>query len=97
MDVFESPKAGGAMPDDQIVKLLEEIRDLQKENVANQKLALQNQQVAMQNQQQSMAVQKRAVTRSKVVFVLVACFFLFLGLSYVVPLLFWFLSWLHHR
>lgn len=75
------------MSDDQVVKLLEEIRDLQKEGLANQKIALQNQQTSVQNQLQSMAVQKRAVQRSKIVYVLVAGLFLFIGLTFLVPLL----------
>lgn len=47
------------MADDQTVKLLEEIRDLQKEFLANQK-------VALQNQQASMALQNRVVQRNKI-------------------------------
>jgi hypothetical protein len=43
---------GEPMSDDQVVRLLEEIRDIQKENAANYK-------VALQNQQEAMAIQKR--------------------------------------
>lgn len=75
------------MADDQVVKLLEEIRDLQKENLANQQISLQNQQLSMQNQQASMAVQKRAVQGSRILYVFLAGLFLFLALSYFVPLL----------
>jgi hypothetical protein len=85
------------MADDQVVKLLEEIRDLQKENVAHQKLALENQQVALRNQQQSMAVQGRAVQRSKILYVFVAGLFVFLGLTYIVPLFSWVLSLMLRR
>jgi len=46
------------MSDDQVVRLLEEIRDIQKENAANYR-------VALQNQQEAVAIQKRAVQRSK--------------------------------
>jgi hypothetical protein len=73
------------MADDQTVKLLEEIRDLHKEFLANQK-------VALQNQQESMAIQKRVVQRHKILYVALAGMFAFLGLSYVVPLLSWFIS-----
>jgi hypothetical protein len=73
------------MADDQTVKLLEEIRDLQKEFLANQK-------VALQNQQESMAIQKRVVQRHKILYVALAGLFVFLGLSFVAPLLSWFVS-----
>jgi hypothetical protein len=71
--------------DDQVVKLLEEIRDLQKESLANQKIALQN-------QQSSMAVQKRAVQRGKIAYIILAVLVGCLFLSYAVPLLSWVLS-----
>lgn len=70
------------MADDQAVKLLEEIRDLQKEFLANQK-------VALQNQQDALAIQRRVVQRNKILYVALAGLFVFLGLSYVVPLLSW--------
>jgi hypothetical protein len=47
------------MADEQIVKLLEEIRDLQKLHVENYKDALKN-------QQESIDVQKRAIRRQKI-------------------------------
>jgi len=75
------------MADEQVVKLLEEIRDLQRENVANYK-------VALQNQQEAIALQKKAVQRSKVAFIGLLVLFLFLGLSYFVPILTWFFSWI---
>ena len=47
------------MADEQVVKLLEEIRDLQKLHVENYKDALKN-------QQESIEIQKRAVRRQKI-------------------------------
>jgi len=85
------------MADDQIIKLLEEIRDIQRENAANYKQTLQNQQQAMQNQQQALAIQRSAVQRSKMGFVLLIVLFAFLGFTYFVPLLSWFLSWTIRR
>jgi hypothetical protein len=70
------------MADDQAVKLLEEIRDLQKEFLANQK-------VALQNQQEAIAIQKGVVQRNKILYVALAGLFVFLGLSYIIPLLSW--------
>ena len=46
------------MSDDQVVRLLEEIRDIQKENAADYK-------VALQNQQEAMAIQKRGGTKEQ--------------------------------
>jgi hypothetical protein len=85
------------MADDQIIKLLEEIRDLQRENAANYKQTLQNQQQAMQNQQQALAIQKGAVQRSKIGLIFVAVLFAFVGFTYLVPLLSWALSWAIRR
>jgi hypothetical protein len=85
------------MADDQIVKLLEEIRDIQRENAANYKQTLQNQQQAMQNQQQALAIQRGAVQRSKIGLILVVALVAFLGLSYFVPLVSWALSWAMRR
>ncbi|MGA2902518.1 MAG: hypothetical protein ABSD98_01695 [Candidatus Korobacteraceae bacterium] len=48
------------MADEQVVKLLEEIRDLQKLHVENYKDALKN-------QQESIAIQKSALRRSRIV------------------------------
>ncbi len=42
------------MADEQVVKLLEEIRDLQKQHMENYKLALANQQQALETQRQAM-------------------------------------------
>lgn len=55
------------MADEQIIRLLEEIRDLQKQHFDDYKTALQNQQLAMQNQQQSIEMQSKAVARQKLI------------------------------
>ncbi|MGH9496984.1 MAG: hypothetical protein ACRD3B_18450 [Candidatus Sulfotelmatobacter sp.] len=47
------------MAEEQVIKLLEEIRDLQKLHVENYKDALKN-------QQESIEIQKRAVRRQKI-------------------------------
>ena len=57
------------MPEEQVIKLLEEIRDLQKLHIENYKDALKN-------QQESIEIQKRAVRRQRVFIIL---FFAFLG------------------
>jgi ABC-type antimicrobial peptide transport system permease subunit len=85
------------MSDEQAIKLLQEIRDLQKELVENQKVALQNQQVSLQNQQQSIARQKSALDRSKISFIVLIVILLFLGVSFFVPILSWALSWILRR
>ena len=78
------------MADDQIIKLLEEIRDIQRENAARYKQSLEN-------QQQTIAIQRSAVQRSKMGFVLLIVLFAFLGFTYFVPLFSWFLSWAMRR
>ena len=49
------------MPDDQVIKLLEEIRDLQKQHLENYKFAIQNQQQAIEVQKQAVERQKTAI------------------------------------
>ncbi len=44
------------MADEKVITLLEEIRDLQKEHLANQKEALQSQKGALRRQKISMAI-----------------------------------------
>ncbi len=78
------------MADEQIIKLLEEIRDIQRENAASYKQSLQN-------QQQAIAIQNAAVQRSKVGFVLLIVLLLFLGLTFFAPMLSWFASWMVRR
>ncbi len=53
------------MAEEQVIKLLEEIRDLQKLHVENYKDALQNQQEAIQ-------LQRGAVRRQKITLIVVA-------------------------
>jgi hypothetical protein len=78
------------MADEQIIRLLEEIRELQKEQLAHYKIALQN-------QQEAMATQKRAVGRSKIALITLFVLLGFTVLSYFVPLLAWSVSWLARR
>lgn len=78
------------MADEQVVTILQEIRELQREHLTHYK-------VALQNQRESMAIQKRAVERSKVAFVALAVLFLFLGFTYFAPILSWVLSWILRR
>ena len=67
------------MSDDQIIALLTEIRDLQKQNVENYKLALQKQQEAIDLQkkhvadfQQKFAVRQRLIIITVIAITLVA-------------------------
>ena len=69
------------MTDEPVIKLLEEIRDLQKEHIASYK-------EAVKNQQDAIVLQRGAIRRQKfAIFVLAAVAFAFL--------LFMFSSW-HH-
>lgn len=52
------------MADEQVIKLLEEIRDLQKQHLARYGEALQNQREAITNQ-------KNAIRRSRIVLLLI--------------------------
>jgi hypothetical protein len=62
------------MADEQVVKLLEEIRDLQKQHIANYGEALRNQREAIQNQKQSI---RRARLLLLVVGVIVVALYLY--------------------
>ena len=64
------------MADEQVIKLLEEIRDLQKLHVENYKDALKN-------QQESIDIQKRAVRRQKITLLMLSIFLLALLGLYV--------------
>jgi CHASE3 domain sensor protein len=55
---------GATVGDEQVIKLLEEIRDLQKLHVENYKDALKN-------QQQAIDIQKQAVRRQKITLVVI--------------------------
>jgi CHASE3 domain sensor protein len=84
---------GGRMSDEQIIALLTEIRDLQKQNVENYRLAMQKQQDAMELQKQHVAdFQKKFAVRQKLVvitviaIVIVAFLIVFVGSEMVRPL-----------
>jgi hypothetical protein len=69
------------MPDDQVIKLLEEIRDLQKQHLENYKFAIENQQQAIEVQKQSVERQKTAIRMVRwlvgaIVLVVLALFFM---------------------
>ena len=57
------------MGEDQVIKLLEEIRDLQKLHVENYKDALKN-------QQESIEIQKRAARRQRITLIVIGLLFL---------------------
>jgi predicted nucleic acid-binding Zn ribbon protein len=71
------------MADEQIVRLLEEIRDLQKQHMENYKLALANQQKALDTQ-------KQALRRTKVLLVAIGAVIIAIVL---LPIFGWGLSW----
>ncbi|HEV7220576.1 MAG: hypothetical protein ACHP8A_01675 [Terriglobales bacterium] len=68
------------MAEEQVIKLLEEIRDLQKLHVENYKDAIKN-------QQESIEIQKRAVRRQKITLAVIG----FLVLASLI-----FLAWSSH-
>lgn len=68
------------MAEEQVIKLLEEIRDLQKLHVENYKDAIKN-------QQESIEIQKRAVRRQKVTLAVI-------GFLVLASLIFW--AWSSH-
>ena len=51
----------------------------------------------MQNQQESIARQKTAMQRVKVSSIVLVVILLFLGVSFFVPVLTWFFSWMLRR
>jgi fatty acid desaturase len=71
------------MADEQVIKLLEEIRDLQKQYLENYKIALSN-------QQQALETQRQAVRRSRTLLLAVGAIVVAL---YLVPVFWWGLSW----
>ena len=73
------------MADEQLIHLLEEMRDLQKEHLAHYKMALQN-------QQEALARQKQAIGRSKTALIILFVFMGFTIFSYFVPIVAWGLS-----
>ncbi len=70
------------MADEQVIKLLEEIRDLQKQHMENYKLALSNQQLAI-------ATQKQAMARVRLISILIGGLILLL----LLPVGWWGLTW----
>lgn len=71
------------MSEEQIISILGEIRDLQKQHIENYKLALQNQERALQ-------VQQQAVRRSRVMLLIVG---LIVVAIYLLPAFWWTTSW----
>lgn len=71
------------MPDEQIIQLLQEIRDLQKQQIENSRLALANQQKAIATQQQS-------VRRARMMLLIVGALVVFI---YLVPVMWWGMAW----
>ena len=82
------------MGDEQVVKLLEEIRDLMRENAASYKRALQEQQEAGQRQ---LAMRKTALKLGKVRLGIIVALLLFVVFIYFVPILSWFFRWVVRR
>ncbi len=70
------------MGDEQVIKLLEEIRDLQKQHIENHKLALAN-------QQQALETQKQAMRRVRFISIAIGAMILLL----VLPVGLWALAW----
>lgn len=70
------------MADEQVIKLLEEIRDLQKQQLENSKLGLAN-------QQQAIATQKQMVQRSRMILIVVGAVVLAM---YLLPGFWWVLG-----
>lgn len=67
------------MADEQVIKLLEEIRDLQKQHIARYGEALQNQREAIANQ-------KNAIRRSRILLLVIGVIILAL---YLYPAYYW--------
>ena len=71
------------MPEDQVIALLTEIRDLQKQHIENYKVALQNQQKALE-------VQKNSVHRVRVLMLIIGAIVISL---YLLPMFWLSASW----
>ena len=71
------------MSDEKVIILLQEIRDLQKQQIENSK-------VALSNQQQAIATQQRAVRRARTLLLIVGAIVLAL---YFLPMFWWGLGW----
>jgi uncharacterized membrane protein YcjF (UPF0283 family) len=78
------------MSDEQVIKLLGEIRDLQKQGVDNQKLALANQQESIERQKVAVDNQKKAMIRARnTLYTVVGLFIVLFG----VPMVWWVFAW----
>jgi hypothetical protein len=71
------------MADEQLIKLLEEMRDLQKQHLDHYKIALSNQQQALENQ-------KGAVKRARIMLLIVGAIVVAL---YLLPAFWWTATW----
>ena len=71
------------MADEQVIKLLEEIRDLQRQQIENSRQAIAN-------QQQAIETQRQAVRRGRTVLILVGVIVLAI---YFLPIFWWALGW----
>jgi DNA-binding protein H-NS len=79
------------MADEQIIKLLEEIRDLQKEGLENQKTSIANQQESIARQKQAIETQKNVVKRARITLGIVVALLVFM---FCVPTIWWVVSWI---
>lgn len=80
---INSYSLGITMADEHLIKLLEEIRDLQKQQIENSRQAIANQQHAIETQ-------KQAVRRGRTVLILVGVIVLAI---YFLPVFWWTLGW----
>lgn len=71
------------MADEQVIKLLEEMRDLQKQHLEHYKIALSN-------QQQALATQKQAVRRARIMLLIIGAVVIAL---YLLPAFYWTATW----
>ena len=92
------------MSDEQVVKLLEEIRDLQKEFLANQRVGLQNQEASIQNQQvslqnirESAARREKATELNRVTYIVMIVLALVFAANLFVPFLSRLFTWMVRR
>ena len=73
------------MPDDQIVKLLQEIRDLQKQHVEDYKTALKHQEESIALSRDAVERYKRVLKPIRWVVLLIIAILLLLALSVALP------------
>ncbi len=79
------------MPDEQVIKLLEEIRDLHKQGLENQNIAIANQQRSIERQKLAVENQKKAMKRAQTtLFIVIGLFLIMFG----VPIAWWAISWI---